>query len=99
MTVEYTQKKFNHTTLLSKENFMLAFKIENIILRKNFEKYFQIQMNNWSYDYQKDLQIDNIYLNFEKCTKAHFYVMTDDQFNQINLKDSFCIPLNYSASL
>jgi len=55
MTVEYTQKKFNHTTLLSKENFMLAFKIENIILRKNFEKYFQIQMNNWSYDYQKDL--------------------------------------------
>ncbi len=33
---------------------MLAFKIENIELQKNFENYFQVQINNWSYDYQTE---------------------------------------------
>lgn len=51
---------------------MLAFRFEDFDLQSNFEKYFSLELENWSWNYQTNNYESREFIQLEKCTKEHF---------------------------
>ena len=52
---------------------MIAFKLENPILRNEFHKYFSIKIRNWGWDYNKNkYTMETAEVSSETCTREHF---------------------------
>jgi hypothetical protein len=65
VTVAYNQKDINETTEINNNNFMLGIRFENPQLQNDFQKYFQVSIQSWNYDYQNSVEIDQNIKNFE----------------------------------
>jgi hypothetical protein len=65
VTVAYNQKDISASTEIKDNNFMLGIRFENLQLQDEFQKYFQVTLQNWSYDYQAEKQINGEYIYFE----------------------------------
>ena len=69
---------------------MLAFKTSNHELNKVLSNYFDILIDNYSYDNKKNMLVDNIKSYGEQCTKEHF-TQVNDYYDDFKLDEALCI--------
>ena len=51
---------------------MVAFKTETPKLDEEFENYFDMRLENWTWDYNKSYWSNLHYIKMVKCTREHF---------------------------
>ena len=78
---------------------MLAWRSENLELNEVFLDYFEIFIENWTFNFTSYEYTKQIQFQAEKCTKDHFLEKTQNDFKDLGLETAFCLDKNYNATL
>ncbi len=74
---------------------MFAIKFSNEGLNKDYKNYFKIILVEYSFD-QSTQEEGYQEKEMVKCTEEHFKNLKKQDFENNNLSENFCFPLNYS---
>jgi hypothetical protein len=64
-----------------------------------FDKYFQILIQQKPYDLSTKTYINPSYMNYENCTEGHFPPELRSQFYSLRLQNSKCPPKEFKFEL
>ena len=76
LTYSHKQEILNDKKIYSfnvtSSEFMVAFKTETPELDDEFENYFEMRLENWTWDYKLSKWANLYYIKMVKCTPEHF---------------------------
>ena len=84
---------------LSSNDIMVSFKSDKNELNEVFNNYFDIVVNNWTWDYSTNIYLKEEVSMGEKCTPEHFLDGARTYYDDLELDEAICLKKDLTIEL